>query len=1088
MIKRFGTARITALGLLLAAQPVVMAQVTTGQVSGIVTDAFGRPLRAIIVLTAPQLMGQRVIMTDARGEWRALLLPPGAYTIKIQADGYIGATIRNFRVGVGQSLRQNNILRAVTVSSATVEITGHDVATFDKTDTKTSVNYSHERLIQLGGDLNFWSAASMTPGVVMSGGNPVIRGGQVNSVNFRLDGADIKDPHQGTVDAVWYVGDSIEDIQVVLSPLNARYGRTLGGSINMARKSGGNEFGGSVRANIDRDSWRGRARDIREDEGREGGNVSDAFSRTWDVTLSGPVWKDHVWFMFGTSITPARVENSTLIAQNERYRRTILTGDTRIDNLLAVDSDFNVTPGVIQQIPKLSGYCIPFWDALQSYDSTQNNKFYEGKVTVALNENHRISFGGSRQEWEFDRSGSNSYLRLAQSGPDSYMAQGWNIGYDGVLGEKTFVETRVYRNRQWNKWGRGDIKADPTYTPVELWLSDNEMDGPPNPPNPPNPPTPEPSLNYVGRFAGLGGGSLNERNSLNASVNLTMFRDFWHLSHNIDVGVDYYMSDVRDGSRHGQNNRIVSIGGIYEEKDKDGDWLFPTILWRAPGLFGQSENGNNGLAPVMWQYYGVDGFVKNTDAAIYINDQITINSRWNIMLGLRFDQIKSENTDGSAIFSTNNFSPRFVLTYDVLGESSRVFKFSYNRMQSDYPQSFTNNFADTLVRKYVKLVWTGLPGQPIPGEGFDGGMFGLRFVTLPELIDINNYGRAQEYYDSSVQYIRDLNLKPMYNDEFALEYRRTYSSGKYIRLAYVYRKEGNIWGGSHDYLPDNWVPILDPSNGKYPLDNDAHQMLGQTHVYFNTDELWRDYHGVELESAGRINSIFSWNFSYSYSRLRGNSEAGDSYSSFGNFAPPGYFMLKSYFERPDINVSMDQRSPGGALINDYPHKVRASLLAVVPVAKSGWISYAAIFNYDAGANWTPTYPASLELLRKEYNALRLEALAFNKPLPPSPPSTWTKFYSQRGAYHANDTYSLNLRIAWEIPVWNRVKAMGDLSIYNVFNKIQEYSYNTEFVPNSVGLDSLYLLGERFGRSRNAEGLEAYATLPRQIYVSAGIKF
>jgi hypothetical protein len=266
-------------------------------------------------------------------------------------------------------------------------------------------------------------------------------------------------------------------------------------------------------------------------------------------------------------------------------------------------------------------------------------------------------------------------------------------------------------------------------------------------------------------------------------------------------------------------------------------------------------------------------------------------------------------------------------------------------------------------------------------------------------------------------------------------------------------------------------------------------MYAQTHTYFNTDELWRDYHGIELEGAGRINSIFSWNFSYSYSRLKGNSEIGDAYSSFGDFSPPGYFMHKDYLDF--IGIPMDQRSPGGSLINDYPHKVRASLLAVVPVAKSGWISYAAIFNYDNGANWTPTYPDSLAPLTEIYQTLRAEALLYGAPLPPVPPNTWTRFYSQRGAYHENDTYSLDLRIAWEIPIWNKVKAMGDLSIRNVFNKIQEYSYNREFILSeldSYGQNSLHLWAERFGRNRNEVGLEAYATSPRQIYVSAGIKF
>jgi len=71
MTKQLKISRITTLGLLLVAAPALVAQITTGQISGRVTDSGNKPIRAKVVLTAPQLMGQREVQADANGEWRA---------------------------------------------------------------------------------------------------------------------------------------------------------------------------------------------------------------------------------------------------------------------------------------------------------------------------------------------------------------------------------------------------------------------------------------------------------------------------------------------------------------------------------------------------------------------------------------------------------------------------------------------------------------------------------------------------------------------------------------------------------------------------------------------------------------------------------------------------------------------------------------------------------------------------------------------------------------------------------------------------------------------------------------------------------
>ena len=80
-------------------------------------------------------------------------------------------------------------------------------------------------------------------------------------MNYTIDGIDVKNDTGFQGDSAFgstmfdALPDSIEDMQVVQSQLNARYGRTNGGAINVVTKSGSNVFEGTIRSSIDRPSW-----------------------------------------------------------------------------------------------------------------------------------------------------------------------------------------------------------------------------------------------------------------------------------------------------------------------------------------------------------------------------------------------------------------------------------------------------------------------------------------------------------------------------------------------------------------------------------------------------------------------------------------------------------------------------------------------------------------------------------------------------------------------------------------------------------------------------------------------------------------
>jgi len=1111
MTKQSKISCITSLGLFLAAAPALMAQVTTGQISGRVADTDNRPIRgARVVLTAPQLMRQREVMTDANGEWRALLLPPGDYAIRISSDGHVGSSVRNIRIGIGSALRHDIVLKPIAVASETIEIGGAEGIVADKTDTKTAISYSADSLAQLTGGRDFGSAAALSVGVVSTGGGTYsIRGGQTNSTLIRLDGADIKEPLENRVNAVWYVADQIEEVAVVLSPLNARYGRTLGGALEVVTKSGGNEFSGTMRVNAGRNSWNAESRSFREYTDLV---FDSANSRNQDFTLGGPIIKDSLWFTVAVMKMPETSGIYRTSNPDRRYVRTHRAYDgpnsngiwhDGINNLTAIDPNTLLVASTAAPQLRSGNYYFPYpwntngdavthgyptWDALnQQRNTTTTRALYSGKLTYGINENHKITIGGQYQPWIY----KNMYIqyRDEQAVNAKFNAQGVSLAYHGIFGAATFAEVKFNRQKQWNTYMELN-GTDSAKHAIMLWLDGfsgapqyylNSTTGSGNV---------QPSGSFYGQYNGVRGG-MDDRNNAFGSANLTMYRDFWGVNHNIDTGLEYFQADLSDVLSIGPDNATYRVGGIYQ--NPQGNWLFPTLKWIGKDMWGQSRSGATGLAPYRAAYFGDTGQFRNTNVSLYFNDQITINDYWNVMLGLRYDKTDSKNLNGTALFGTTDLSPRFVLTYDLKGDNAHVFKFNYSRMQADYSASLSRIFVPGPLTNNVSYVWNGaaLPGGPQPNPGMaDFGdpnnsginMYGLRFVTLADIVNPANYDQINpaEFSIGTAQNMRDPNLKPMVNNEFAFEYRRSYQGGSYFRTAYVYRVQSNLWTGKSDYDLSSWVVIGDPTgSGKYA------SRYGTATYYFNTSDLWRDYHGLEFESVTKINSIFSLNINYTYSRLRGNNEAT------GNAdGTAGYYSYASHLK----NVPIEQRSPGGALNNDVPHTASVGLLAVVPLdaTRGSWISYSFIVGYESGWNWNATYaaplPSSVTDTHNRYDDLYNSNPANNYQPPALPISmTWTKWYAARGAYHRNDSYWTTGAISWEVPIWKRVKTMGSLSINNVFNTIYHYDYNRDFVNNTTGSNTLDL-ESRFGTYRDRDGNLTYTNSPRSASLSIGLKF
>jgi len=250
-----------------------------------------------VSLTSPNLMGDRTMMTDAKGQYRFPALPPGLYAVKIELSGF-GAQIR-------ESIRLTTTSRLAidfTMAPATLqeEVTVVAVSpTIDVKSTETaSVTLSADILANMPFSNFAMDIVNLAPGV---NNNVAYGASESTGVSYQLDGVDVSDPEAGSA---WVFNDPniVEEAKVMGVGLPAEYGNFTGVIFNLVTKSGGNEFSGFAQFIIQDDSWLTDNYGTYADDFPD---LSSAGSGIFDLAanLGGPIVKDKVWFLWGRSTT-----------------------------------------------------------------------------------------------------------------------------------------------------------------------------------------------------------------------------------------------------------------------------------------------------------------------------------------------------------------------------------------------------------------------------------------------------------------------------------------------------------------------------------------------------------------------------------------------------------------------------------------------------------------------------------------------------------------------------------------------------------------------------------------------------------------
>jgi len=243
-------ALLGALGLTSPARAQLTAQ---GGIAGTVRDQQGLSVpKATVTIHNVGTNQETKVVTDDSGDYRALGLQIGTYSVSVEASGFAKYIAQNIAVEVGR-IQTIDIKLQISSSTSTVEVTAEaPLVNTSQQDFSTQLNAHTINDLPING--RRWSSfALLTPGVVPDGGfgdlsfrgisgylnNNTVDGGDNNQAFFAEERGRTRIPYS-TSEA------SIQEFQVNTSNYSAEFGRAAGGVVNAVTKSGTNDFHGGA--------------------------------------------------------------------------------------------------------------------------------------------------------------------------------------------------------------------------------------------------------------------------------------------------------------------------------------------------------------------------------------------------------------------------------------------------------------------------------------------------------------------------------------------------------------------------------------------------------------------------------------------------------------------------------------------------------------------------------------------------------------------------------------------------------------------------------------------------------------------------
>jgi len=288
-----------------ALEPPYLSAQTTATISGIISDQRGGGIpNAQITITNLDTGQVRTLLSDDLGRYFAPGLNPGRYKVSVAAAGFAGAVQSETTLTVGLeqpvnfSLRPGEVLQKIEVTSElpVVQTTNANLSELVNTQTVRALplnGRSFDQLIFLQPSVSVATSAGSSPNQGR-GSKFSVGGARLTSNVFMLDGTDMNDSQNftpGGAGGQMLGVESILEFQVITHNAPAQYGRSMGGIINAASKSGGNTVHGDLYEFLRNSVF--DARNYFDDPQQP---IPPFKRNQFGASLGGPIRKDHVFY------------------------------------------------------------------------------------------------------------------------------------------------------------------------------------------------------------------------------------------------------------------------------------------------------------------------------------------------------------------------------------------------------------------------------------------------------------------------------------------------------------------------------------------------------------------------------------------------------------------------------------------------------------------------------------------------------------------------------------------------------------------------------------------------------------------------
>jgi hypothetical protein len=300
---------------LLAFALTLSAQLEQATLTGRVTDPTGAVVPAVRLVARNTETGVEITtQTNQEGLYRIPYLHPGRYDVTAEADGFKKSRVAGviLRVGltatVDLQLEVGAVQSEVTVSATPVMLQQETAA--------VGAEIGSEQMLQLPLlGRNPYSLLLMSPGVLPKGGagaGPIVSGGRSNTSEILLDGAETRN---STTNDITFTPplEAVQEFKVITNSFSSEYGRSGGGVLTAATRSGTNQLHGSLyeflrNEKLNANSWTSN---------RQGLGKSPLRRNEYGFAVGGPVLipalysgRDRTFFFFNWEAVPQRTPDN----------------------------------------------------------------------------------------------------------------------------------------------------------------------------------------------------------------------------------------------------------------------------------------------------------------------------------------------------------------------------------------------------------------------------------------------------------------------------------------------------------------------------------------------------------------------------------------------------------------------------------------------------------------------------------------------------------------------------------------------------------------------------------------------------------